>query len=286
MNKLQHSKMLMRIWWSFWGGNYSTFYKINITLMQKLYKYYSVNNFSIASLTNGYCWFSDSNSFNDPFDTKIIQCDLLQEVNFSKEKILCLSAINDNLLMWSHYTNSHRGFCIEFSDYSDLELKKLKSSGLYPNEDNNKLSIIRNAKAVEYKTFEEIDDYIIDIPTCNEDFLKLYSSLNENKKLELVKKIQKASFIKHKDWSYEEEYRLINTKRNLIRFPGKITGVYFGMNMSSIDKRMIGIILDPNFSNGIKFYQMYRPLNFYSLKYRQFDIKGDLPGFGDALKLE
>ena len=109
---------------------------------------------------------------------------------------------------------------------------------------------------------------------------------NENKKLELVKKIQKASFIKHKDWSYEEEYRLINTKRNLIRFPGKITGVYFGMNMSSIDKRMIGIILDPNFSNGIKFYQMYRPLNFYSLKYRQFDIKGDLPGFGDALKLE
>ncbi|PNQ72569.1 hypothetical protein C1T31_10460 [Hanstruepera neustonica] len=251
--------------------------------MNKLYKYYSINNLSVASLTNGYCWYSNPNSFNDPFDTKIIQCELLQDLSFSKEKILCLSAINDNLLMWAHYTQSHKGFCIEFSDHTDEELVKLKSKGIFPNESNDKLSIVRNAREVEYKSTEEIEEYIADIPSTNDEFLKLYHNLDVEKQAALIKKIQKTSFIKHKDWSYEKEYRIINTSRNLIRFPGNISGVFFGMNMSSIEKRMIGMILSPDLKNRIKFYQMYRPHNKYSLKYRDFDLKKDLPDFGESL---
>lgn len=254
-------------------------------MMKKLYKYYSINSLSIASLTNGYCWYSNSNSFNDPFDTKIVQCEYLQELSFSKENILCLSAVKDNLLMWSHYTQSHKGFCIEFTDHTNEELASLKLSGMYPKVNNDKLSIIRNAKRVEYKSTNEINEYIDDIPTNNEEFKELFSSLDKKEKSELVNKIQKTSYIKHEDWSYEEEFRLINTSRNLIRYPGKITGVYFGMNMSSIEKRMIGMILSPELNNEIQFHQMYRPLDKYSLKSRPFDIKSDLPDFGDALKL-
>jgi hypothetical protein len=29
--------------------------------------------------------------------------------------VLCLSAKRDNILMWSHYANSHQGFCLEFN---------------------------------------------------------------------------------------------------------------------------------------------------------------------------
>ena len=32
--------------------------------------------------------------------------------------VYCLSAKNDDILMWSHYANSHRGFCLEFEDDS------------------------------------------------------------------------------------------------------------------------------------------------------------------------
>jgi DUF2971 family protein len=38
--------------------------------------------------------------------------------------ILCFSAINDNLLMWAHYADSHKGFALEF-DSEDEEFKKL-----------------------------------------------------------------------------------------------------------------------------------------------------------------
>src|SRR6185437_6477137 len=38
----------------------------------------------------------------------------------SKLGILCLSAKCNDLLMWSHYANGHRGLCLEFeaSDYT------------------------------------------------------------------------------------------------------------------------------------------------------------------------
>jgi hypothetical protein len=38
--------------------------------------------------------------------------------------VLCFSAVNDNLLMWAHYADCHKGFAIEF-DSEDEEFKKL-----------------------------------------------------------------------------------------------------------------------------------------------------------------
>jgi hypothetical protein len=38
--------------------------------------------------------------------------------------VLCFSTINDNLLMWAHYGNSHRGFVLEF-DTEDEQFKRL-----------------------------------------------------------------------------------------------------------------------------------------------------------------
>ena len=71
----------------------------------------------------------------------------------------------------------------------------------------------------------------------------------------------------------------------MISYPGKITGVYFGMNMPSIEKRMIGMILSPELNDQIQFYQMDRALGKHELVARQFNIKTDLSDFGEALKL-
>jgi len=40
--------------------------------------------------------------------------------------IFCLSEINNNTLMWSHYTDSHKGFCLEFSTRTSFFQKTSK----------------------------------------------------------------------------------------------------------------------------------------------------------------
>lgn len=103
-------------------------------------------------------WFSTPESFNDPFDCNLsevsphtqedanrflnhvlkgrpdrnrlmargttianaekIMLDSKKEV-LSKTGVLCLSSTFDNILMWSHYTNSHKGLVVELDILED-----------------------------------------------------------------------------------------------------------------------------------------------------------------------
>jgi hypothetical protein len=47
------------------------------------------------------------------FDANKIK-QLYDKSEFKTVVIYCLSEIRDNILMWSHYTNSHRGICLGF----------------------------------------------------------------------------------------------------------------------------------------------------------------------------
>ncbi len=167
----------------------------------KLFKFYSVNKNSISSLVNKFAWYSSPNDFNDPFDTALIDNDYLRLINFNNEKILCLTESRDNFLMWSHYADCHRGFCVEFEDYTDEELELLKSKGIFPKDaPNERLAILRNAKQVEYKSTDEIEEFVKDIPLDESDFRKYYNALGTSEeKKELISKIHRSSFIKHFD---------------------------------------------------------------------------------------
>ncbi|MBK9477685.1 MAG: DUF2971 domain-containing protein [Bacteroidetes bacterium] len=250
--------------------------------IEKLYKYYSLNSYSISSVVNHFVYYSSANDFNDPFDTKILDIQLLQKASFEQEKFFCMSGLNDNILMWSHYSNCHKGFCVEYSDFTDKEIQSLKIRGIFPNDaPNEKLGIIRNARKVQYMSTSEIEDIISQIPHDEKEFLKLYKSLKtKEEQKSLIDKIQKTSFIKHNDWCYEKEYRIVNTKSHISHAPGKISAVYFGLKMSSIDKRTIGILLNPKFDSTCKLFQMYREPGTFSLKHRDFDMKKDLDGIG------
>ena len=237
--------------------------------MKKLYKYYPFNQFSLSAIINGYCWFGTPGMFNDPFDTQIIDSEFLNEINFSKEKILCLSAINDNLLMWAHYADSHKGFCIEYSEYSEEDILNNKRIGIY----NDWTPTLDKAKPVDYWTSDRIENYVKDIPNNEKEFRNFFNGLSQENKQKIQDKIHHVSFIKHEDWKYEQEYRIVGTheNNNIFRAPGKITAAYFGMEMTDIDKRTICLILDPKLYKDplyqdVKFYQMVRPEKTYSLK--------------------
>lgn len=125
-------------------------------------------------------------------------------------KIACFSESNDNLLMWSHYANHHKGYCLEYN-FNKLENMDLLKRVISPIKYDNNLFNVTN--------FFTNDDSIMRM------LWGFYPSL-----------------IKSKDWEYEREWRLIFPHgflpKGTITYPiPKPTGIYLGTKMISEDKK-------------------------------------------------
>lgn len=114
-----------------------------------LYKYLSYNKGSELVLSDCTIKFTRPKDFNDPFDCKAVDISHWKSEDwiefFSKEGypvveatklatqaidekvtnenfvdfvndfgVFCLSEVNDDILMWSHYADHHKGFCVGF----------------------------------------------------------------------------------------------------------------------------------------------------------------------------
>ena len=120
--------------------------------------------------------------------------------------ILCLTAVNDSMLMWSHYGDKHQGFCIEF-------------------ERNNNNGLVKGAVEIEYSN----DFPIIDL----ELILSGYKNYDEA----YIKSINRLWTVKSTEWLYEHEWRHMQDEGNkLYPIPAKISSVIFG---ASSDERNI-----------------------------------------------
>lgn len=91
-----------------------------------LYKYFSINEFSLDGFENNYIYLSNPKDFNDPFDCnrnliseKQIEQNEWQYIerlnDISDLGIACFSENGMAPLLWSHYTNSYYGFCLKFN---------------------------------------------------------------------------------------------------------------------------------------------------------------------------
>ena len=124
----------------------------------------------------------------------------------SRNGVYSLSEKNDDLLMWSHYSDAHRGLCIEFD---------ASKSG----------TLFWEALKVIYQ-----DDY----PAVN------MMGLGEGEPEEF----RKALLTKSNHWKYEEERRVLKDERDggsgAYFFPPELlTGVIFGALMSAKDKEIL-----------------------------------------------
>lgn len=101
---------------------------------------------------------------------------------------------NNNLLMWSHYANQHKGFCLGFDvdPYIFSDLRKV--------------------------------DYSEEIPLIDVGKITCYKDLDQ---------IMTRYYTKSADWSYEDEWRLLGSAKTKSSFdPRIITDVYFGSRCS------------------------------------------------------
>ncbi|MGD0216615.1 MAG: DUF2971 domain-containing protein [Desulfobaccales bacterium] len=118
--------------------------------------------------------------------------------------IYCLSAINNNILMWSHYSEGHRGLCLEFDTRNNINLfdvaLKVSYSERYPSID-----ILKMGYEDEYR---------------------------------------KAFLTKSKHWEYEQEWRILKPDSlggpGKHFFPPELlTGVIFGALITDDDKNKV-----------------------------------------------
>lgn len=188
----------------------------------KLYKFLPFNDHSLSLLINKQIWCPKAKTLNDPFefyfhltDTSfggipIDQPSLEEAKKAIKELgVVCLSEVNHDILMWSHYAESHTGFCIEFE-----------------RSDNNDLGNWDLCLPVTYEAVE--------VPSFDTPQLSKSAS---------VAKIVAA---KAPNWSYEKEWRLIVSHEfanGLISLPAQITSVIFGCKMDDARRRTVANIL-------------------------------------------
>lgn len=140
---------------------------------QYLYKYLSIDRF-MQFLSNGKLLFSRYDMLNDPFEctanvriqysyeewldfllgadtdltlaqseAKKLSADIeyarfvtghALTTSLNKDGFLCLTKKFDNLLMWAHYTDSHKGVCLEFDITKDLDTFYIPFAVEYTNE--------------------------------------------------------------------------------------------------------------------------------------------------------
>ena len=127
--------------------------------------------------------------------------------------------------------------------------------------------IIQNARKVDYKTTDEINDYLDSLPDSDHELVALHKQkIAEDNAEEFYSKLSEILTIKHESWSYENEHRIIHDGNNRNPQPGKITKMFLGAKMPPQDKRMLAKLIRQdielvcmNFSK-IKYGLTQRPL--------------------------
>ena len=126
--------------------------------------------------------------------------------------ITCFSETHDNPLMWSHYTNKHKGFCVEYDIDSLIENTPKIAGQLLP-------VIYLDTRPVFDKNMISAINIKSGKPVIAEDANKYFT---------------KVMVTKAKMWKYEKEWRLISKvdESRLVNL-NCITGIYLGAKTST-----------------------------------------------------
>lgn len=241
----------------------------------EFYKYHSTKNlYSITNLNDSIIYFSHPKEFNDPHDCvgrlitdyperfdiddktyKNLANEVEKElgIEFEREKngikefiaevieqvpLYCLSGTKEEPLMWAHYSDGLRGFCIEFSGTA---------------------SFLEPAMPVDYKTLPEANDIYKIMLRCLAK-AQIYGIKSEQYSDSTRSWMEKLFCTKLKCWEYEEEWRIgypqqdkTNPLKKTIRYKKTdILSIILGERMSDDNKKLIKDIVHWTYENNVK----------------------------------
>lgn len=126
-------------------------------------------------------------------------------------KICCFSENPKSILMWSHYADYHKGFCIGY-DFRELGNEDLRTRSIYP---------------VIY----------------SDEMFDASNVFGENKSISNILYINQVALMKSTEWAYEKEWRLVFGNMALPKempyVMPKPKHVILGAKVSSIDEARI-----------------------------------------------
>lgn len=145
-------------------------------------------------------------------DYKRTKSELFQKLVLQSFGICSFSEISNDILMWSHYSDGHKGFCIEFS-----------------RTDENMLTWARP----------------VDYPVNNDfPFIDYWKTKPE----EQIEEFTKIVLTKSEHWCYEKEWRILDRPQytdgayvgHTSKYPeNMLSGIIFGARMPNEDRKTI-----------------------------------------------
>lgn len=236
---------------------------LNSTNPLKLYQFRKFTDYNLANLMKHEITLSKPSVMNDIVDTLVFSrfesqafgkgcyhTGHLRHFKKSYEDYRIASFCSDNIktgrmaisnsLMWAHYAEEHRGYCVEFifdsDDFMRNDVKEKTASRLF------KMTYIPVDKPFNFNTKDSL--------TTREAFMT-----------------------KSGEWEYEQEVRLLQYKRTggsireqyQLSPKTKINAIYFGVRCPESTRNVIRHLMK---NTDVKFYQMrIDTSDVYNLKY-------------------
>ncbi len=147
------------------------------------------------------------NSLQDAFEWQ-------RKIRREQRGIACFSEHFDDIMMWSHYADGHRGFCLEFDTL---------------------IMPFSTAKQVSYRdTFPSVPVNLL---------FADHAAGHDDSDNELL--LDAFVLTKAPCWSYEREWRVMHMEASKLYTYGyhALTGLYFGAAMPNEQKEIISLVL-------------------------------------------
>ncbi len=157
------------------------------------------------------------------------------DIFFRNRGVTCFSESNNEILMWSHYSKSHTGFCLEF---------------------DTKCPPFSEARNVDYSDeFPKLNPTQILIDTDKFD-------------------PQKVSLTKHESWKYEKEWRAFHSTSDILcgYSPEALTAIYFGAKMDSAHCDIIASFINIQNPDTV-FYKAEKSETKFIVEFRKMNFR-------------
>ena len=223
-----------------------------------LYKYTSSLEYCIDMISNERVFLSRASDFNDPYDSlqafEITEMDENDKIEYAYKsgqllrkaieqqktvKIACFSEKNDSSIMWGHYANAHKGYCIEY-----------KVSDIVHHKTDLLLPVVYDKRRIMDGDCE-VPDY--------SDFMNQLRTI----------------VYKEQAWSYEYEWRFIKhdteQKKRYIENV-KPRALYLGCKNEQFERNALEDIKLFCCSHGVELYKMELSNSSYKMVPKKIDL--------------
>ena len=222
----------------------------------------------MLSFLNGNSSLNDfiKNELNIPKEFEVLKIEIvsfLEELRtewdkyISEFRILSLTTKEDNILMWSHYANFHKGavLCFDFSNDPIFQ----KTQKVKYDSENKLLNSFIDKLLISVIQFITKSDNNIDTALKKTEMVFQQDNFLNRISFVFLTKMISFFYIKKNEWHYEEEHRIVLNKNKLesdfVNFkPESLRKVIFGVQCDKKIKKNIELKLSKQLPNTQKLH--------------------------------